>query len=703
MFEEFSFAPEDSGVPPPAQAPWKILIADDEEEIHLVTKVALADVVFKERGLQFLHAHSAREARRILEAHPDIAVLLLDVVMEAEDAGLLLVRDIRENLNNRRLRIVLRTGQPGQAPEREVVIAHDINDYKSKTELTRQKLLTCIISALRSFDDILSLEKSLSGLEYIVSASGALLQAFSEKTFAEEILTQINLLLGRPADGLIGRRVMGRETLQIISASGKYLQADVDALATLAEAMDRRANLYRSDRICLYIQPQKGACEYAVLVPMERPLTGLETRLIEVLSTNISAGLSNVQLYESLVELSRDLENQVTERTRDLSFAKDAAEAANRAKSEFLAVMSHEIRTPMNGMLGMMELALGDATSPAQREHLETAQYSAETLLSILNDILDFSKMESGTIEFESIHFDLIKTVDSVISLMSSRAADAGLWLTFQRPPELPRFLNGDVGRLRQVLLNLISNALKFTTQGGVTVTVDIVAPASESILLRFTVLDTGIGIEDSARARLFQPFSQADNSISRRFGGSGLGLSICKKIVEMQGGRIDVDSTPDVGSRFWFELPFRPSLASEQTLQAYAVAPEAGLPCLDILLAEDNPVNQRVAKSLLQKAGHRVEVAHNGIEAIEALRARSYDAVLMDMHMPGMDGLDATRLIRQMDGPAAQVPIIALTAAGALTDIQLCMDAGMNFFLVKPFRMERLRSILLELAAARQ
>jgi signal transduction histidine kinase/PleD family two-component response regulator len=697
MFDDFLFAPEKESAQHDNVAPWKILIADDEEEVHQVTAVAMIDVKFKGRPIEFLHAYSAAEARDILAANHEVAIILLDVVMEEEDAGLKLVRHIRDQMQNRRVRIVLRTGQPGQAPERDVVMDYDINDYKTKTELTRQKLLTCIVSALRAYDDILSLEKSRNGMEQVVVAADALLQTVSEEAFAAQVLRQINVLIQHPYTGLVMRRTPGSKELAVVVAMADYRQPDSDMLATVGKVLDSQTHSWTDSSICLYIRPLNGAGEYAVLMPLQRALTELEHRLVDVLCMNIAAGLANVQLYESLVNLTRDLESQVVERTTELSIAKDAAEAASQAKSEFLAIMSHEIRTPMNGMLGMMQLALSEASHPDQREHLETAQYSAEALLTILNDILDFSRLESGNLQFETINFDLFKTVDSVINLMASRTSEASLTLRAEYPSQLSPMLAGDVGRLRQVLLNLISNALKFTEKGGVTLKIEQLSAEAEQTRLRFTVIDTGIGITPEAQTRLFQSFSQADHSISRRFGGTGLGLSICKKIVELQGGRIGVESAPGVGSQFWFELEF--AQASQQAPIETAALPLQKNISLRILLAEDNEINQKVAASLLKKAGHTVQIAQNGHEAVLAVQNGVFDVILMDMHMPEMDGLAATRAIRCLPAPASTLPIVALTAAGALSDIQTCMDAGMNYFLVKPFRMERLGSILNELS----
>jgi signal transduction histidine kinase/CheY-like chemotaxis protein len=370
------------------------------------------------------------------------------------------------------------------------------------------------------------------------------------------------------------------------------------------------------------------------------------------------------------------------------------AEAAARAKSEFLAVMSHEIRTPMNGILGMARLMQDETMSVGQRVRLETLKHSAEALLAILDDILDFSKLEAGRIDFESIPFSPARLAEDVGELLRSRAEEKGLALHVELADDLPQWLRGDPARLRQVLLNLTGNAIKFTETGSVTLRVAVTPDELEC-----AVIDTGIGLDDDAKARLFQSFAQADASISRRYGGTGLGLAICKRLIEGQGGTIGVDSTPGAGSRFWFRLA---RIAAEAPVVVPVAQHSRELPPLTVLLAEDNTVNQMVARGFLQRGGHRVVVAGDGREAVELVRqGQAFDVVLMDMQMPEMDGLEATRAIRALGGDAAGVPIIALTANALRADEERCRAAGMDNFLAKPLDPERLFTVIGEVLAA--
>jgi len=422
---------------------------------------------------------------------------------------------------------------------------------------------------------------------------------------------------------------------------------------------------------------------------------------IETLAHSFTTMVNQLRISrEALEESHRSLELKVEERTCALAQSTDhavrlaaQAEQASRAKSEFLANMSHEIRTPMNGVLGMLELLTRARLSPEQTHLAETARTSAGSLLDIINDILDFSKIEAGKLEVTEGDMDLRSVVTQVAETLSARAMEKGVEFEHTVAGAVPVNLRGDALRIRQVLLNLAGNAVKFTREGRVSVRVTVEQEQPGRVILHFAVQDSGIGIKPEDQARLFQSFQQADQSTTKTYGGTGLGLAISKNLVELMGGDIGLHSAPGSGSTFWFRLPLVP--AEAPTVAAKPVAARNGMRAgLSVLVVEDNPVNREIAQAYLEDLGARVATAKNGAEALEAIERTPFDLVFMDCMMPEMDGIEATTIIRRDEaasGAGTRLPIVALTASATTGERERCLAAGMDSFVSKPMRPDDL------------
>jgi signal transduction histidine kinase/CheY-like chemotaxis protein len=455
--------------------------------------------------------------------------------------------------------------------------------------------------------------------------------------------------------------------------------------------------------------------DYAWLRPLIFVLTGL---VLIFLTGGLILLLFNRRLQNAVIQKTRDLtqinvnlRREIAERKetqKQLLEAMDAAQQANQAKSTFLARMSHEIRTPMNAIMGMTELTLDSKLTSAQRENLNSVNSAAEHLLDVINDILDISKIEAGKFSLEQREFDLASNIRQLVKCLKPRANEKGLGLNLEISGQIPAGLIGDIGRLRQVLYNLVSNSIKFTTSGQVTLRIELAPLLGNKVHISFEVADTGIGIPPKQLKNIFNAFTQADVSTTRKYGGTGLGLTISQQLVEMMGGNLGVHSRVGRGSRFYFQLEYAFNPAWDQVAQAEVspgtAAPRRQVPPgelatqdIRVLLVEDNQLNQRVAQAFLEKIGVQVFVATDGSQAVEQYTNQPFDLILMDVEMPVMDGMEATRLIRlrEAEWGAGHVPIVAMTAHAMAGDEERCRQAGMDGYMAKPIDAQVLYSTL--------
>ena len=516
------------------------------------------------------------------------------------------------------------------------------------------------------------------------------------------------------------------------------------SFASFLIAMPSAAGLFGGNRISLnaywiFLIPQAFFFATAVAKQIERlhveerAAIGRESRAAQSLarlkqSKETADQARLLRVIERERELMAELREQEIQRTEEMRRAKEMADQANRAKSAFLAVVSHEIRTPMTGIMGILRLFKDTKLSKEQADYLLTIQKSSDTMMALLNDILDFEKIESGNMEMEEIDFDLPKLVQGVVTLMAGHAADRKNVLVADFPDDFPVFLKGDPNRLRQVLLNLVNNAIKFTQNGSVTIRLRAVRVEKKHPGIKgdyevyFGVEDTGIGISEKAQEKLFTPFEQADSSVSRQYGGTGLGLEICKKLVAAMGGSIGMTSQIGVGSTFYFSLLMKrgdeavenvehvPPVPEHASVKPDLSAPEVLTPNssgfasrlvspMEIMVVEDNEINRKVMRNFLEKEGHRVTLAESGEEALEIIVRARFDAVFLDINMGGMNGLETARVIRALsDRVAAATPLIALTGNVAPEDVRSFYNAGISGFIAKPvdydFLLETLRRI---------
>lgn len=666
----------------------RILLIEDSDADAFLLQESLSQV---RRAPDVIHADTMEEALRHLGKIP-IDAILLDLALP-DSEGLATLE--RANAAADYLPIIVLTGLEDEAVAIEAV-RKGAQDYLIKGQTGARQLMQTILRAVERKRLERDLARSarrnlqLAGISAKVAAQTEVDELLNTVVQAARTLTSARIA----CSGAGYER--GRFRFCAISRE-KNIAADPFPNASAGSEIylnpaRQPVSIRLSDQ---ELRSHAKWCGLAELPGTTRQFMG--ARLVDVQGKATgSVIVSDIERGEVFSEEDEALLQQlafITSLALQHIESRKAAEAASIAKTQFLANMSHELRTPMNAILGMTDLALAEDLPPKVRDYLQTARDSADVLLDILNEILDLSRIEAGRLELESTIFSMHKAVEQVIKTLRLKAGEKGLALIYSLPAHVPDLLIGDPLRFRQILINLVDNAIKFTHEGKISVRVDVREQTPETVLLEFSVSDTGIGIRPEDQERIFSPFTQADASTTRNFGGTGLGLTITRKLVELMKGRLRVESLPDQGSTFYFtvnlNIPQTIDVGVGETSRSPVRLPRRR--ALQVLLAEDTPTNQKVAQYLLTKRGHVVEIARNGRQALEMIARGDYDVVLMDIQMPVMDGFQATAAIRAMpDSAKSHLPIIAMTAHAMKEDAERCIAAGMDAYISKPIQAER-------------
>lgn len=571
--DDFVTVIDDEASPVATGPRWKVAVIDDDPAVHDGTRFALYDYALNDQGLEIVSAFSAAEGRELLRAHPDIAVLLLDVVMETDDAGLKLVEYIRHELRNETVRIILRTGQPGQAPERRVIVDYDINDYKAKTELTADKLFTALTAALRGYQQLQRMVETRRGLEIIIDAASELFDFKSMQRLAEGVLTQIASLLNVECAGILVLRDNERDGKgpSVLAASGCYRNltgTDVEqALAPdlrklVLQAFEKRCHDFMAHCSVLYIQTASGR-EVVVLLEAPRPLSPTDRTLVEVFCSRLSVAFDNVILYEQLQEANNRLEERVARRTRELTLANQRLAAqwarlrrANAFKNEVLGRVAHDLKNPLGVIMGRAEILTEFITAPqvptekslTQVEHIRD---TVKRLAGMVDTLIADAMVDALDITIRSEPVELVELVEEVIEAGQPLAEKKKQTIRISRPPSFA--ITGDTDRLREAFDNIVGNAIKYTPIGG-RIDVEVALAGGEAFV---RVRDTGPGLSPEDQGRLFGRFQRLSAKPTGGESSTGLGLSIAKQIIDLHGGRVTAESAgAGKGATFTIVLP---------------------------------------------------------------------------------------------------------------------------------------------------